>query len=342
MVTTVRYLMTPTTRSALRIAGSVPGPDLEAIEQAALRIAPYLVDTTLVLSRWLSDLCGTEVYLKLENRQTTGSFKLRGALNAVAALSPEERAAGVVTASAGNHGAGVAHACSIFGTPAIIFVPAAAPVSKRERIAASGADLRLVDGGYDEAHELALEHAASTGAIYLHAFSDAQVVAGQGTVGLEIISALPDVATLLVPVGGGGLIGGIGVAARALAPAARIVGVQTPETSAMHDSLAAGRVVAAPTAPTLCDGLAGDIDQPSFQLGREVIDQMILVDEVEVRRAVSLLHRWEAITVEGSGAVAVAVLLGSAARRFAGPIAVVVTGGNIDAPDLERLLRDDR
>jgi threonine dehydratase len=323
------------------MAGSNPGPDIRAIREAAGRIAPHVVETPLYLSRRLSDLHESDVYLKLENRQTTGSFKLRGAVNAVAALSAEERAAGVVTASAGNHGAGVAHACSIFATPAIIFVPAGAPASKRERIAASGADLRLVDGSYDDAHEMALEHADRTGAIYLHAFSDPAVVAGQGTVGLEIVTTLPEVATLLVPVGGGGLIGGVGAAARALAPEARVVGVQTPETSAMHDSLIAGRVVPAPTAPTLCDGLAGDIDRRSFRLGQEVIDEMILVDEGVVRRAVSLLHRREAITVEGSGAVAVAALLGSGAHRFAGPVVAVVTGGNIDASDLEEILRSD-
>jgi threonine dehydratase len=329
----------PDARSALRIAGSGTASDVEAIERAALRIGSHIDETPLAHSVWLSVLCESEVYLKLENRQRTGSFKLRGALNAVAALSAEQRSAGVVTASAGNHGAGVAHACSIFGTPAIIFVPASAPARKRERIAASGADLRLVDGGYDEAHASALEYAATTGATYLHAFSDPQVVAGQGTVALEIIKALPEVATLLVPVGGGGLIGGIGIAARALSPGTRVIGVQTPATSAMHDSLSAGRVVAAPTGPTLCDGLAGDIDQQSFRLGSEVIDQMILVDESEVRRAISLLHRREAITAEGSGAVAVAALLGSAARRFAEPVVAVITGGNIDAQDLEMLLR---
>jgi threonine dehydratase len=325
--------------NARKTDGFHPAPEIGAIEQAAQRIAPHIVETPLAHSGWLSDLCGSEVYLKLENRQTTGSFKLRGALNAVTSMSAAQRAAGVVTASAGNHGAGVAHACSIFDTRAIIFVPASAPASKRERIAASGADLRMVAGGYDEAHEQALDFATATGGTYLHAFSDPQVVAGQGTVALEVLAALPAVATLLVPVGGGGLIGGIGGAVRALAPGVQVIGVQTPETSAMHDSLMAGRLVAAPTAPTICDGLAGDIDEQSFRVGREVIDRMILVNDEEVRRAIPLLHRRESITAEGSGAVGVAALLNSAAGRLAGPVVVVITGGNIDPPDLEKLLR---
>jgi threonine dehydratase len=330
--------MMPDSGSARKADGLHPVPETDAIMEAARRIGPHIVETPLAHSRWLSNLCGSKVYLKLENLQTTGSFKLRGALNAVASMCAAQRSAGVVTASAGNHGAGVAHACSIFGTRSIIFVPASAPASKRERIAASGADLRLVGGGYDEAHQQALAYAATTGGTYLHAFSDPHVVAGQGTVALEVVAALPEVATLLVPVGGGGLIGGIGAAARALAPGARVVGVQTPQTSAMHDSLMAGRLVAAPTAPTICDGLAGDIDEQSFRLGREVIDQMILVDEDEVRRAISLLHRREAIAADGSAAVGVAALLSSTAGHLAGPVVVVITGGNIDPPDLELLL----
>src|SRR5690606_30496113 len=179
----------------------------------------------------------------------------------VLSLAPEERARGVVTASAGNHGLGVALAAGEEGVRATAFVPATAPATKRERIARYGADLRLVDGGYDAAHHAAGEHAARTGALYLHAFSDPRVVAGQGTVGLEVLTDLPRAGTLLVPVGGGGLVGGVGVVARALAPHVRVVGVQSTATAAMHDSLRAGRLVSPPLAPTLCEGLQGDTDE---------------------------------------------------------------------------------
>jgi threonine dehydratase len=293
--------------------------------------------TPLRRSAGLAAKCGCDVYLKLENRQVTGSFKVRGALNALTLRRAEAREMGVVTASAGNHGAGVAHAARLLRIPATIFVPANAPAAKRERILSSGADLRLVEGGYDAAHQAAEAFAEGGGGIYLHAFSDPAVVAGQGTVGLEILERVPLPGTLLVPVGGGGLVGGVGIVARALAPGARVVGVQTPATSAMHDSLARDHVVAAPDIGTLCDGLEGDTDARSLALAKRVVDEMILVDEEAVARAVAWLSREEGETVEPSGAVAVAALLeGIAVGR--GPVVAVVSGGNVDAELLAELM----
>jgi threonine dehydratase len=301
--------------------------DVEMARDAAARLAGSIRETPLRPSAPLSRLSGHDVLLKLENRQVTGSFKVRGALNAVALLDDEARRPGIVAASAGNHGAGVAHAARVHGIRATIFVPAGAPDSKRERISATGAELRLVEGGYDAAHAAALEFAAATGAREIHAFSDPHVVAGQATVGLEILRAWSGPGTILVPVGGGGLIGGIGLVARSVATGVRVVGVQTPATSAMHDSLVRGALVAAPTGPTLCDGLEGDIDETSLALAREVVNEMVLVEEAAVRDAVEWLRTAEGETVEPSGAVAIA-LLRQMPGRFAGPVVAVVSGGN--------------
>lgn len=303
---------------------------------AARRLRGVVRRTPLERSAWLSESAGTDVYLKLETQQRTGSFKLRGAYNAVASLAPEARARGLVTASAGNHGQGVALAASLLGARAVVFVPADAPAAKKRRIARFGAELREVRGGYDQAHHAAEAHAARTGAAFVHAFSDPAVVAGQGTVGLEILEDLPEVRTIVVPVGGGGLVGGIGIAARALGTGIRIVGAQTEETRAMHASLEAGRLVSPPYGPTLCEGLSGDVDARSLALAGEVVDGIVIVAEQSVRRAMRRLYEEEGIVAEGSAAVAVAAVLAGAVKT--GPAAVVLTGGNVDAARLAAIL----
>ena len=295
--------------------------------------------TPLERSAWLSESATTDVFLKLETQQRTGSFKLRGAFNAIAVLSPDERAAGLVTASAGNHGQGVALAARLLRARATVFVPADAPEGKKRRIARHGAEVREVAGGYDDAHRAAEAHAAETGARFVHAFSDPAVVAGQGTVGLEIAERLPDVRTLVVPVGGGGLAGGIGIVARALGTGARVVGVQTDRTAAMHASLAAGRLVSPEYGPTLCEGLSGDVDERSLALAQELLDRVVLVGEDAVRRAMRALYLEEGIVAEGSAAVAVAAVL-EGAMELEGPAAVVLTGGNVDAARLAAVLAD--
>ncbi len=292
-------------------------------------------------SAWLSERAGAEVWLKLETQQRTGSFKLRGAYNAVASLPPRERARGLVTASAGNHGLGVALAASLAGpAPAVVFVPANAPEAKKRRIARYGAELREVPGGYDDAHHAALEHAARTGACFVHPFSDPAVVAGQGTVGLEMLEELPGVRTIVVPVGGGGLSGGVGIVARAMASGIRVVGVQTEATSAMHASLAAGRVVTPPYGPTLCEGLEGDVDEPALALAAEVLDGVVLVTEAAVRGTMRRLFQEEGIVAEGSAAVGVAALREGALERIEGPVAVVLTGSNVDGERLAGILAE--
>jgi len=314
---------------------------IESVRAAAKRLDGVVLRTPLFPSPGLAAAAGTEVWIKDEGRQRSGSFKVRGAYNAVASLTAEERERGLVTASAGNHGLGVAIAARLLGADARIYVPASAPQVKRDRIAAKGAELRLVDGTYDDAHLAAEEDSRTTGRFFVHAFSDPRVVAGAGTVGLEIVENLPAIRTLVVPVGGGGLVGGVGSAARALAPDCVVVGVQTEETSAMHASLAAGRVVTPPMGDTLCEGLSGDVDERSLALASRVVDRIVLVSEAAVGRAIAWLHREHGIAVEGSGAVGVAALLEGAAGVVEGPVAVVVSGANLDAARLEQILRNE-
>lgn len=314
-----------------------PGP--EDVAAAARRLQGVARRTPLERSPWLSGIAGADVYLKLETQQPTGSFKLRGAFNAIASLSNGERARGLVTASAGNHGQGVALAASLLGARALVFVPASAPEAKKRRIARWGAELREIAGGYDEAHHAAEAHAGETGATFVHAFSDPAVVAGQGTVGLEIVEELPEVRTIVAPVGGGGLIGGIGIVARDRG--IRILGAQTEETAAMFESLQAGRLVSPPYGPTLCEGLSGDVDERSLALAAQVVDGIGIVPESAVRAAMRRLYDEEGIVAEGSAAVGVAALIEGAFDRIDGPVAVVLTGGNVDGARLAAILGGD-
>jgi threonine dehydratase len=315
-------------------------PSLAEIYDAARRLRGVARHTPLERSMPLSEQAGREVYLKLENQQRTGSFKLRGAYNHVATLPGEVRGRGLVTASAGNHGQGVALVAKTRRLPARVYLPEGAPETKQRRIARFGAELRLVPGGYDDAHAAALRDAQETGAAFVPAWSDPMVVAGQGTVGLEILEDLPDVGAIIVPVGGGGLAGGIGLVARAMGSGIRLTGVQTDQTAAMHASLASGSLTCPPQGATLCEGLSGETDDYAFRLAREVIDDMALVTEDAVRRAMRWLYVEEGLVVEGSGAVGVAALLEGAVRLPEGPVAVVLTGGNVDAARLAAILSD--
>ena len=316
-------------------------PTLDDVRAAARRLEGVTRRTALRRSAGLSARTGMDVHLKLEGGQRTGSFKLRGAYNVVALLSPEERARGLVTASAGNHGLGMAWAARRLGTRPVVFVPESAPAKKQRRIARFGAELRRIPGSFDDAHAAAMAFAAESGAVFVSAFSDPAVTAGQGTVALELFDQLPEVRTIVAPVGGGGLIGGIGVVARALGRGVRVVGVQTEETAGMHASLAAGRPTSTHYGPTLCEGLTGDVDARALALAREVVDEVVLVSEDAVRRAIRWLHAEEGVVVEGSAAVGAAALLEGAVGGLEGPVAVVLTGRNIDAARLVPILRGD-
>jgi threonine dehydratase len=314
-----------------------PPPGIDDVIAAAARIRGAVLRTPLEAVDWLSDLAGTEVLTKLESHQRTGSFKVRGALNAV---GRNRNGGAVVTASAGNHGLGVAFAARAIGCAALVFVPASAPDVKKRRIQRLGARLVEVAGGYDDAHAAASAFALSEGARYLHAFSDPDVVAGQGTVALEILEERPDVRTLVVPLGGGGLAGGCGIVARARAKGTVVVGVQSEVTSAMSRSFHAGRPVSHPPGETVCDGLAGDVDERSLALCGAVVDEIVLVPEREVRRAMRSLFIEAGIVAEGSAAVVAAAIRTGAIGGRAGPIALVSSGGNVDAGRFAEVLSD--
>lgn len=312
--------------------------ELDALYAARRRIAGIAYRTPLERSEHLSARAGVEVYLKLECWQRTRSFKIRGAYNAVASLTDRARERGLVAASAGNHGQGVALAARLHGVRAEVFVPASAPDRKKMAIRSYGAELREVDGTYDDAEAAALDYAESSGATFVHPYADAAVVAGQGTVGLEILEELPEAREVVVPVGGGGLIAGIGTAFRAANSRARVIGVQSERTRAMHAALEAGHPVPVPDEPTLADGLAGGVVAESVARVREVVDTIELVGEDEIATAIRELFEYDGVVVEGSGATPVA-LLSRWRPEPPGPVVLVISGGNLDSARLSELLR---
>lgn len=304
---------------------------------AAHRLRGVAHRTPLRRSPALGAVLGREVYLKLECEQVTGSFKLRGAFNVIATLPEELRERGVVASSAGNHGLGVAWAAQHFGTAATIFVPATAPRVKREGIEALGATVNAEAPHYDAAMERALAFAEERRATFIHPCTGDALLAGQGTVALEVLEELPALRTFITPVGGGGLLGGCGLLLRHVAPDVRIIGAQSEHTAAMARSLAAAAVVSIPPLPTLADGLAGDIDEIALDIGQHTLDAMLTVPEQAIARAIAWLAREEGLVVEGAGAVGVAALLEGRVTDVEGPVAIVVSGGNIDRERLEEL-----
>jgi threonine dehydratase len=284
------------------------------------------------------------VYLKLENWQITGSFKLRGALNRIAQMSAAERARGIVTASAGNHALGVGYAARTLNvSPATIFVPLNAPRTKLAKLREFPVTVRQVGATYDDAQRAADAFAREQGATFVHAYDDPRTVAGQGTIGLEILEDLPKVAAILVPVGGGGMITGIAIAAKTLAPTTRLVAIQTDASPALRDSLRDNKCYAEYAhAPTICEGLAGGIGTMVFDAARQkLIDDVVIVAEDDVRAAIRALAETEQLIVEGSGAVGVAALLTRALDLRGKRVAVVLSGGNIDVESLNKILTED-
>jgi len=301
-------------------------PSPAEILAASDRLRGIIVRTPLVPSPVL----GAGIWLKMEHLQRTGSFKLRGAYNVLATLRDDERAGGVVASSAGNHGLGVAYAARALGIRARLFVPSTAPAVKREGIVALGAEVDAAYPDYDAAHHAAEAFAREQGRRFVNPCAGEALLAGQGTVALEILEDLPDVGTVVVPVGGGGLVGGIAALLRARAPAVHIVGVQSERTDAMARSLAAGRRVDVEVPPTLADGLAGQIDDEGFAIGRIAIDEMLTVTEAQIAEAIGWLAEAHDARVEGSGAVTVAALRAGALGSARGPVVAIVSGGNID------------
>ncbi|GAB6934218.1 MAG: threonine ammonia-lyase [Bacillota bacterium] len=309
------------------------------IAEAEARLRRVVHRTPLQHSCTFSAMSGCEVYLKLENLQKTGAFKIRGAYNKVASLSPDERARGVITASAGNHAQGVAMAAFRFGVQATVVMPVGAPQAKIEATRGYGAEVVLVGQSYDESYAAACEMAEREKATFIHAFDDPYVIAGQGTVGLEILEELPYADALIVPVGGGGLISGIAVAAKTIKPDIRIIGVQAQNAPAAHDSWRKGLRLDVPASRTLADGLA--VRRPGalpFRLMQRYVDDMVLVTEEAIAAAIRLFLERAKLLVEGAGAASLAALLSGQLAYLRGQrVVLVVSGGNVDLGRLTTL-----
>jgi threonine dehydratase len=314
-------------------------PDASAVAAAAAAIGPHIRRTPTEKSEALSGLAGREVYLKLENLQKTGSFKIRGALNALMQMDEHRRANGVVTASAGNHGQGVAFAAKLLGIPACVVLPIGVPLAKLTAIQRAGAETVLTGESYDEAHAAALEIARERKRSYVHAFDDDDVIAGQGTLALELLDDAPDLDVLVVPVGGGGLISGIALAASGRKTRPRIVGVQAAGASAFADSFSSGKLVEHPVA-TIADGIA--VARPAVRtlsiVKRYVDDVLTVTDEAIARTIVVLLERTK-LLAEGAGAAALAAVLELDGRISGQKVGVVISGGNIDPNLLGKALQ---
>ncbi len=313
-------------------------PSATEIREAAGRIQGVAVRTPLRKSTALSALAGGDVYLKIESEQLTGSFNLRGGFNAVSLLSAGERARGIVASSAGNHGLGVAEAAQRLGVSATIFVPRNAPAVKKEGIARRGA--RVIDDAvdYDDAMVRARAFAGETGATFVHPCLGVPLLAGQGTVAVEVLEELPDLQSMLVCVGGGGLLGGVGAFLLSEAPHVRLIGVQSERTDAMSRALEAGRVIEIENLPTLADGLAGQVDDDALAIGQATLESIMTVTEEEIASAIAWLWLAEGIRAEGSGAVCVAALRTGRLRHLVPPIAAIISGGNIDEQRLQGIL----
>ncbi|WP_274630090.1 hydroxyectoine utilization dehydratase EutB [Arvimicrobium flavum] len=310
---------------------------LSDIEAARRRIAGRIERTPTVLSTSLGEIAGAPVHLKLESRQATGSFKLRGASNAIARLADDERRRGVVAASTGNHGRALAHAAKLEGIRAVVCMSRLVPANKVAEIRRLGADIRIVGSSQDDAQEEVDRLVADEGLAMVPPFDHAAVIAGQGTLGLELLEDVPDAAVVVVPVSGGGLAAGIAAAVKALRPAIRVIGVSMARGAAMKASLDAGRPVLVEEQPTLADSLGGGIglaNRLTFAMCGHLLDDVVLLSEAEIAAGIRHLYAEEREVVEGAGAVGVAALL-AGKLRVDGPAVVVVSGRNIDM-DLHR------
>lgn len=304
----------------------------EHIRAARERIAGKVEWTPTVLSQDLSKRLGVPVHLKLEHRQTTGSFKLRGASNAVASLSTAEKARGVIAASTGNHGRALAHAAKLDGMRAVICMSRLVPDNKVVEIRRLGAEIRIVGNSQDDAQQEVERLVAEEGLVMLPPFDHPDIIAGQGTLGLEMIEQVPDAALVLVPLSGGGLAAGVAAAVKGVSPRTKIIGVSMARGAAMKASLDAGRPVPVEELPTLADSLGGGIgldNRMTFAMCRDLLDDVILLGEDEIAAGIRHAYAREREIVEGAGAVGIAALLAGKVNA-SGPVVVLLSGRNID------------
>jgi threonine dehydratase len=320
----------------------IPGPTLAEFEEARATVARVIDRTPMESSRSLSEVLGSDVWLKCENLQRTGSYKIRGAYNRLVHLSDDEKARGVVAASAGNHAQGVAFAARELGIRATIFMPVGVALPKLSATKEYGADVELSGNVVDETLRAAAEFANQTGAVFIHPFDHRDVVMGQGTLGLEILEQQPDVDTILVPIGGGGLISGVASAvkqkAAQLGRTVRIIGVQAANAAAYPVSLIAGEPTEITITPTIADGIA--VSKPgsiNFEIIRDVVDEVITVEEDDIARALLVLLERAKLVVEPAGAVGVAAILAGKVQH-SGTTVAILSGGNIDPLVMERII----
>lgn len=310
--------------------------NIETIYDASKVLSEVAVKTDLIVSKSLVE--GKELYLKSENLQLTGSFKLRGAYYKISKLSEEEKQKGIIACSAGNHAQGVALASQKNNLKATIFIPATAPISKVEATRKFGADIKLIDGVYDDAYNAACEFQKETGGTFIHPFDDEDVIAGQGTIAQEIIQQLPDVDSIIVPVGGGGLISGVAYTVKYLKPSCKVYGVQAQGAGSMYQSFLNKKILELPVVQTFADGTAvkrpGDI---TFEMCQKYVDDVVTVTDDEVASAILAMMEKQKIVAEGAGALSVAAAMFGKVP-VTGKTVCVVSGGNIDVNILSRVI----
>ncbi len=310
---------------------------LDRIYQASHALKPIIRKTELIESYNLVDNCN--LYLKAENLQVTGSFKVRGAYFKVSSLTDEEKSRGIVACSAGNHAQGVALAAQKSGTKTTIFIPSVAPISKIEATKRYGVDVKIIDGVYDDAYNAAVKFCEETGSVFVHPFDDEDVIAGQGTVGLEILTQMDDFDAIVVPIGGGGLISGIAFVAKMLNPNCKVYGVQAAGASSMFNSYKNEKIDALDSVKTFADGIA--VKKPgsiTYDLCNQYVDDIVTVSDDETATAILSLMERQRLVAEGAGAVAVAAVMFGKLPIDGKKVCALVSGGNIDVNILSRVI----
>lgn len=307
------------------------------VYQAAKQLEGVARKTRLIHSDFFSELCHNDVWLKPENLQHTGAFKLRGAYNKISQLTPEERKKGVITASAGNHAQGVAYAAQKLGVKAVICMPATTPILKVEGTKALGAEVVLYGDGFDDAYAHSLELQKKHGYVYIHPFNDLQVLLGQGTTALEIIDALKDVDAILVPIGGGGFASGVALATKLVNPQVKVIGVEPENAACMKAALAADKIVTLASADTVADGCAvKTAGTLTFEFCKKYLDDIITVSEIDIMNALLSLIEKHKLVAEGAGVLSLAAL---SKLPFTGKkVAAIISGGNIDISTISALI----
>lgn len=313
---------------------------LSDIEQAQNSINSQIIKTPTTYSTMLSELVDCKVYLKLENLQFTGAYKVRGALNRIGKLTEEERAKGVIASSAGNHAQGVALAAKKFGIKATIVMPETTPLSKIQGTKKFGAEVVLHGNFYDDAYQRALEIQKEQGQTFIHPFNDFDIIAGQGTIGLEMHEAIQDFDIVIVPIGGGGLISGVATALKAKNPNVKIIGIEAEQMPAMQASIKQNKIVTIEKKKTIADGIAvTTVKDNTFKIVKELVDEIITVSELEMAHAIMKLLEVEKVLVEGAGAAGFAALMAGKIQNVKNKkVGIVISGGNIDINFLSKVL----